>query len=60
MAQLIECRCGNGKRLFSSMGLQDLQMYPEARALLDSVYRYMDSDEFVPEQEIAWEVWKNW
>lgn len=58
MAQLIECRCGNGKLLFSSMGLQDLQMYSEARALLDSIYRYMDSDEFAPEQEIAWDVWK--
>ncbi|HBA47888.1 MAG TPA: hypothetical protein DCZ91_08840 [Lachnospiraceae bacterium] len=58
MAQLIECRCGNGKLLFSSMGLQDLQRYPEARALLDSIYRYMDSEEFMPEQEIGRDVWK--
>lgn len=52
MAQLMECRCGNGKLMFSSMGLQDLQQYPEARALLDSIYRYMDSDRFEPEQRL--------
>lgn len=52
MAQLLECRCFNGRLLFSTMGLQDLQQYPEARALLDAIYRYMDSDKFAPEQEI--------
>ncbi len=56
MAQLLECRCGGGRLLFSAWGLQDLQAYPEARALLDSIYRYMDSPEFAPEQEIEWEV----
>ena len=33
MAKLFECRCGGGKVLVSSMALQDLQQYPEARAL---------------------------
>lgn len=56
MAQLLECRCGGGKLLFSTWGLQDLQAYPEARALLDSIYQYMDSTEFAPDQEIGWEV----
>lgn len=56
MAQLLECCCGKGKLLFSTMGLQNLQEYPEARALLDSIYRYMDSPEFEPGQEIEWEV----
>lgn len=56
MAQLLECRCGNGKLLLSSMGLQDLQQYPEARALLMSIYKYMDSDMFKPEQEIIPEI----
>lgn len=56
MAQLLECRCGNGKLMFSTMGLQDLQQYPEARALLDAIYRYMESERFEPEQEIAVEV----
>lgn len=53
MAQLLECRCGKGKLMLSSMGLQDLQRYPEARALLFSIYRYMASEQFAPEQEIS-------
>lgn len=56
MALLLECRCGKGKLLFSSMGLQNLQQYPEARALLSSIYRYMGSKDFMPLQEIAPEV----
>lgn len=56
MTQLLECRCGGGKLLFSTMGLQNLQKYPEARALLFSIYRYLSSEEFAPEQEIEWEV----
>lgn len=56
MAKLFECRCGNGKLLFSTLNLQNLQEYPEARALLHSIYRYLVSPEFVPEQEIEMEV----
>lgn len=56
MAKLLECRCGKGKLLFSTMGLQSLQQYPEARALLSSIYRYLASPEFAPEQEIEAEV----
>lgn len=52
MAQLFECRCLNGKVLFSSMGLQNLRQYPEARALLSSIYRYLSSGRFSPEQEL--------
>lgn len=52
MAQLFECRCGGGRLLFSSLGLQDLQQYPEARALLSSIYRYLAGEEFTPEQEL--------
>ena len=59
MAQLLECRCGNGRLLFSSMGLQDLQQYPEARALLYAIYRYMESEKFEPGQEIGVEVLQN-
>lgn len=55
MAQLLECRCQKGKLLFSTMGLQNLQKYPEARALLASFYRYLDSEEFRPGQEMEWE-----
>ncbi|MDE7354588.1 MAG: hypothetical protein K2O06_16285 [Acetatifactor sp.] len=56
MAQLLECRCGGGRLLLSTMGLQNLQMYPEARALLSSIYRYLGSQEFAPGQEIEEEV----
>lgn len=56
MAQLLECRCGGGKLLLSSMGLQNLQQYPEARALLASVYSYLASEKFVPEQELGEDV----
>ncbi|MCM1174414.1 MAG: hypothetical protein NC341_05110 [Blautia sp.] len=55
MAKLFECRCGNGKLLFSTLNLQNLQQYPEARALLYSIYRYLDSTEFEPGQEIGME-----
>lgn len=56
MAQLLECRCGGGRLLLSSMGLQNLQMYPEARALLSSIYRYLGSPEFLPKQELEEEI----
>ena len=56
MAQLLECKCGKGKVLFSTMGLQDLQQYPEVRELLYSIYNYLDSEEFQPVQEIEAEV----
>lgn len=50
MAQLLECRCGGGRLLFSTLGLQNLLQYPEARALQESIYQYMDSEYFQPEQ----------
>lgn len=53
MAQLIEFRCGGGRLLLSTFGLQELQQYPEARALLSSIYRYLASEEFAPEEEIS-------
>ena len=52
LAQLLECRCHGGRLLISSMGLQNLQQYPEARALLGSIYQYIVSEDFKPEQEI--------
>jgi len=50
LAQLFECRVGSGRLLFSSMALQALTGYPEARALLNAIYRYMESDLFHPDQ----------
>ena len=55
MAQLFECRVGNGKLLYSTLGLQDLQQYPEGKALLRSIYKYLDSEAFAPKQSIEWE-----
>ncbi len=52
MTQLLECRCGKGRLLLSSMGLQNLQQYPEARALLSSIYNYLASEKFKPKQEM--------
>ena len=52
MALLLEFKCLKGKVLFSTMGLQNLQQYPECRALQASIYRYMDSEDFTPSQEI--------
>ena len=53
LAQLFECRVGSGRLLFSSVGLREIQQYPEARALLDAIYSYMDSDEFDPSQALT-------
>lgn len=53
MAQIVECRCGGGKLLLSSLGLQDLQQYIECRALQDCIYRYLGSPHFDPPQEIT-------
>ena len=52
MAQLLEFRCGGGKVLLSSMELQGLQQYPEARALLASIYAYLGSEDFAPCEEM--------
>ena len=55
MTQLFECRVGKGRLLYSTLGLQQLQQYPEARALSRGIYRYLVSDQFVPTQEMTWE-----
>ena len=56
MTQLLECRCGKGRLLLSSMGLQNLTEYPEAQALQTSIYRYLGSKDFNPRQRIDPEV----
>ncbi|WP_026518269.1 glycoside hydrolase family 2 TIM barrel-domain containing protein [Butyrivibrio sp. MC2021] len=50
LAKLFECKCLKGRVLFSSMGLQQLQEYPEAKALLSAIYQYLDSEDFCPEK----------
>lgn len=53
MAQLLEVKIGEGKLMLSTMGLHQCQQYPEARALLNAIYEYMDSDVFMPKQEMT-------
>lgn len=53
MGMLFECRCGGGRLLFSSMDLNSLRQYPEARALQGAIYRYLASPDFGPEQELS-------
>ena len=53
MGMLFECRCGGGRLLFSSMDLNSLRQYPEARALQGTIYRYLASPDFCPEQKLS-------
>lgn len=52
LAQLFECRVGSGRLLFSSMALRALTGHPEARALLNAIYIYLDSEDFRPAQSL--------
>ncbi len=52
MGMLVEYRCKKGRIFVSSMGLHNLLDYPECRALLTAIYRYLASDEFDPQQEM--------
>lgn len=53
MAQLFECRCGAGRLLVSSLGLHQLQQYPEARAMQQAIYDYLISADFQPKQTLS-------
>ncbi len=53
MAKLFECRCGNGRLLVSSLGLHQLEHYPEARALQRAIYLYLSSDQFQPRRRLS-------
>ena len=55
MALLFECRVGKGRLMVSSMGLLEKRQYPEVRALLRAILRYMDSDRFEPDAELSLE-----
>ncbi len=55
MGMLLEFNCLKGRVFISTMGLHNLQNYPECRALLSSIYRYLSSDDFAPSREIAFE-----
>ncbi len=46
LAFMFERKVGEGKLLVSSLGLLEKQEYPEARALLKSIFGYMASNKF--------------
>ncbi|WP_022770589.1 glycoside hydrolase family 2 TIM barrel-domain containing protein [Butyrivibrio sp. NC2007] len=52
MGMLVEYRCKKGRIFVSSMGLHNLLDYPECRALLTAIYRYLASEDFDPQQEM--------
>lgn len=53
MALLCECKVGKGRLMFSGMGLMEAQEHIEVRALTDAILRYMDSDAFLPTDEMT-------
>jgi hypothetical protein len=48
---IVEARAGTGKLLICSIDLPSLQQHPEARQLLSSIYSYMNSSWFEPQDE---------
>ena len=52
MAEMIEFRCLNGTVLLCSMGLKNHMDRPEVRYLVSEIYRYMESFDFSPSQEL--------
>ncbi len=53
MSLLFECRVGKGRLMVSGMGLMEKKRYPEVRALLSAIFRYMASDMFKPAAELT-------
>lgn len=55
---LFEVKVGQGKLLVCASDLPALQQYPEARQLLHSLLRYVDSPAFAPKSELTEELLK--
>ena len=52
MAEMLEFRCLSGTVFLCSSGLKDHMDRPEVRFLVSEIYRYMDSYDFSPSQEM--------
>lgn len=52
MGLLFEAKVGNGKILFSSMGLLENKERPEVNTLIDNLLSYMNSSEFQPTTQL--------
>ena len=56
LSLIFEVRVGNGKLLFSGIDLlTNIEQRPEARQLLFSLKKYMNSDDFDPDVELEFE-----
>ncbi len=56
LSLIFEVRVGNGKLLFSGIDLlTNIEQRPEARQLLYSLKKYMNSDDFDPDAELEFE-----
>ena len=59
MGLILEFNCKKGRVFLSTLSLHK-QDYPECRALLSSIYRYLASDDFRPAQDISYEELATW
>jgi hypothetical protein len=50
---ILEAKVGKGRLLICSIDLPGLQEHPEARQLLASLYRYVNSPDFRPVHELS-------
>ncbi len=55
---LFETKVGQGKLLVCASDLPALQDHPEARQLMHSLFRYVDSPAFAPQTELQGELLK--
>ena len=53
---IVETKVGKGKLLICTIDLPNLQQHPEARQLLSSLYRYVGSERFNPEDQLSIEM----
>ena len=53
LSYIFECKCGGGRLLVSTFGLPELDAFPEARALRNSILDYMATTSFAPVGEVA-------
>jgi hypothetical protein len=49
---IFEAKVGKGSLLICSISLPELQQHPEARQMMESIYRYMRSPAFKPRREL--------
>ena len=59
LALVFEAKCGTGKLLYTSIDLNsNIENRPQAKQLLFSLIKYMNSSEFAPKESLNFEVLK--